>query len=181
MKRLKPIIRWMGGKSQLIDELFRHLPYSRFNTYYEPFVGGGALLFKLLPKRAVINDINVELINLYDVIKNNPKELIQHYKATHINDKDYYSKIRKIDKSTLSNIERASVFLFIKKCCFNGVERYNSKGEFNVSFSYPSSIDLNIQLIKDIYLYFNRNDITILNDSYLNVTKSCKEGDFCLF
>ena len=100
MLKGKPFVKWAGGKRSIVDKLIKLSPYD-FDTYYEPFVGGGALLFELSPKKAVINDYNEELINVYNCIKNENKfismcnELNKH-EANH--SEDYYYKIRDLDK-----------------------------------------------------------------------------------
>jgi DNA adenine methylase len=132
-----PFLKWAGGKRQLISQMNKYFP-KKFNKYIEPFVGGGAVLFYLKPKFSIIIDINKELINCYKVIKNNVKELIELLK-THKNEKNYYYKIRALDRdkekfNELSNVERASRLIYLNRCCYNGLYRVNSKGEFNVPF-----------------------------------------------
>lgn len=107
-----PFLKWVGGKRQLIPTIKKRLPKGLSNcSYYEPFIGGGALLFELQPKRAIINDYNEELINVYKVIRDNPDELIEDLKK-HENTADYFYEIRAIDRKpsfkNLSKIERAS-------------------------------------------------------------------------
>jgi len=132
-----PFLKWAGGKRQLISQMNKYFPRN-FNKYIEPFVGGGAVLFYLRPKFSIIMDINKELINCYKVIKNNVKELIELLK-THKNDKDYYYNIRALDRDDekfvkLSDIEKASRMIYLNRCCYNGLYRVNSKGQFNVPF-----------------------------------------------
>jgi len=132
-----PFLKWAGGKRQLISQMHRYFP-KNFNKYIEPFIGGGAVFFYLKPKFSIIIDINEELINCYKVVKNNVKELIELLK-TRKNEKNYYYKIRALDRNLekydkLSNIEKASRMIYLNKCCYNGLYRVNSKGEFNVPF-----------------------------------------------
>ncbi|MHA1897198.1 MAG: DNA adenine methylase, partial [Promethearchaeota archaeon] len=133
----KPFLKWAGGKRQLIPQIDPYIP-EEFNTYIEAFVGGGALFFYLLPARAVLIDINHELINTYNVIKNHVYELIESLKK-HKNTPEYYYAIRNIDRDPdkfqeLSDIEKASRTIYMNKCCYNGLYRVNSKGQFNVPF-----------------------------------------------
>lgn len=135
----KPFVKWVGGKRQLLEQ-FRKLnlyPPERFDvrtgTYYEPFVGGGAVFFDLQPEKGVLSDLNRELIVTYKVIKNHVDELIASLKK-HRNDKEYYLIIRAQDPATLSDLDIASRFIFLNKTCFNGLYRVNSKGGFNVPF-----------------------------------------------
>ena len=137
-KLVVPFLKWVGGKRQLIPEIKKLLPKGVANRpYYEPFIGGGALFFDLQPKRAVINDYNEELINVYIVIRDNPNELIEDLKK-HKNTSEYFYEIRSIDRqplfNNLTNIERASRIIYLNKTCYNGLYRVNNAGEFNSPF-----------------------------------------------
>lgn len=143
-----PIVKWVGGKRQLMFELLKNLPKS-YNRYFEPFIGGGALFFELQPDHAYILDMNEELINLYSVVRDSVDELIEDLSKHEIS-KEYFLEIRNIDRteeySKLSNVERASRFIYLNRTCFNGMYRVNSKGEFNVPFGNyknPRIIDEN--------------------------------------
>lgn len=135
-KLIAPFLKWVGGKRQLMSLILEHLP-RKYTDYYEPFVGGGAVLFNLQPKKAVINDSNSELINAYNVVKDNVEELIADLK-THKNEEDYFYKIRDLDRNddfqNLSNVKRASRVIYLNKTCFNGLYRVNNAGEFNSPF-----------------------------------------------
>lgn len=150
MTHARPFIKWVGGKTQLLDEVHKSLPLDfasrQHITYVEPFVGGGAVLFWILQtypniERAVINDINPELICTYRVIKENVEELIAE--LVHIQDeyislvaedrKAYYMVNRaRFNTKMTTPIETAALFIFLNRTCFNGLYRVNSKGEFNV-------------------------------------------------
>lgn len=141
MLRGKPFVKWAGGKRQIIDKLKMYAP-DEFNTYFEPFVGGGALLFELSPKNAVINDYNKELMNVYECIKDANKfdkmcsELNKH-ETNH--SEEYYYQIRNLDRdkkkfNRIADYKRAARTLYLNKACFNGLYRVNSKNEFNVPF-----------------------------------------------
>jgi len=132
-----PFLKWAGGKRQLLSQMEKFIP-KKFNKYIEPFVGGGALFFYLLPKKAILSDNNFELINCYRVIKMKVFELIEMLKQ-HIYDKDYYYKIRALDRNidqynNLSEIEKAARTIFLNKTGYNGLYRVNQKGFFNVPF-----------------------------------------------
>lgn len=140
MYNISPFVKWAGGKGQLLDELIKRFPKS-FNGYYEPFIGGGALLLRVQPKEAHINDINKQLINIYIQLKNNPEEVIKI-----INDldnkecnKEFYYKVREKFNNKISNEifdpECAGMFIWINKHCFNGLYRVNRKGLFNVPYN----------------------------------------------
>ena len=149
-KSAKPFIKWVGGKTQLLDEVRKSLPSNLKDmkdvTYVEPFVGGGAVLFWILQEypnisRAVINDINAELICTYRAIRNNVDDLIlqlssiqSEYIALDTDArKDYYLEKRALFNSrNISEVETAALFIFLNRTCFNGLYRVNSKGAFNV-------------------------------------------------
>lgn len=173
---LKPFVKWAGGKSQLLNELLKHTP-KIFNNYLEPFIGGGALLFKLKPNSAIINDLNQELINCYNVIKFNPEDLIsdlQNYK----NEKEFYYKIRTINSLKLNSIERASRFIYLNKTCFNGLWRVNKDNQFNTPFgNYKNPNIVNEELLFSISDYLKSVDIFSL-DFQEFLLKYAKEGDF---
>ena len=131
-----PIVKWVGGKRQLMLELLKNMPKS-YNRYFEPFIGGGALFFELQPENACISDINEELINLYSVVRDNVDGLIKDLNKHEVS-KEYFLKIRSLDRKKkyqrLSNVERASRFIYLNRTCFNGLYRVNSQGQFNVPF-----------------------------------------------
>ena len=173
----KPFVKWAGGKRQLLDVLIKNVP-PKFGTYIEPFVGGGALLFELEPKRAIISDTNYELINAYRVIKDNVEELIESLK-NHVNEEDYYYKIRALDPSALTPVERASRFIYLNKTCYNGLYRENSKGEFNVPFGrYKSPKICDEDNLRSVSEFLRSADIQILHQDYRETCKLAREGDF---
>lgn len=143
--KVKPFVKWVGGKRQLLSQ-FRlrnlfppHFFDKKNNTYYEPFVGGGAVFFDLLPKKAVLFDLNKELVITYNVIKNNVEELILSLKRHKIS-KEHFLKIRSKDVSKLSDIEIASRFIYLNRTCFNGLYRVNKSGGFNVPFGQNKNL-----------------------------------------
>lgn len=138
-KKAEPFLKWAGGKSQLLEQYKEFIPRD-FNNYIEPFVGGGAVYFHLLNsgyftdgKKIVLIDSNDELINCYQVIKENVERLISMLLNSKFqNRKDIYYKIR--DENPQDQIERAARTIYLNKTCFNGLYRVNSKGKFNVPF-----------------------------------------------
>lgn len=139
---MKPFIKWAGGKTQLLKVLRVLMPQS-YNTYYEPFLGGGALLFDVLPEVAYVNDINKDLINTYNQVKYNPLSVsnfvtgLDAIHASHADPKEFYNKIREQYNKNIgvASAEQAAKFIYLNKHCFNGLYRVNSKGEFNVPFN----------------------------------------------
>ena len=175
----KPIIKWVGGKRQLLPSILERIPKT-FNQYFEPFIGGGALFFELNKKGSTISDYNKDLINLYKIVKNNPIELIEDLQK-HINSSEYYYKIRELDRtedfSSLSPIEKASRLIFLNKTCFNGLYRVNKKGQFNVpygKYKNPQWIDEE-NILKASELF---KKTKILNGDFEIIKPLIKKGDF---
>lgn len=131
-EKAKPIVKWAGGKRQMLEVLNENRPRS-FNKYIEPFVGGGALFFDLEPEEAIISDVNPELINLYRVVVENVEGLIEKLSLMK-NEEEYYYKVRALVPEELSKLDRAARMLYLNKTCFNGLYRVNKKNEFNVPF-----------------------------------------------
>lgn len=185
----KPFVKWAGGKRQIIDKLKQYIPED-YNTYYEPFVGGGALLFELSPKNAVINDYNKELINVYECIKNEKKfdamcKELNNHEAKH--SEEYYYEIRNLDKdknsfNKLADYNRAARTIYLNKACFNGLYRVNSKNEFNVPFSKKNKVNTyereNLSIISK---YLNYNDVKLLSVDFEEAVKTARKGDFIYF
>lgn len=183
-KTAKPFIKWAGGKTQLLTEIDNEIPnFIKKNqfTYIEPFVGAGAVFFWIIQKypninKAVINDINPDLMNTYQIIKENVEELIQllkiwenefHSLENNINEKKeyYYSKRKLFNKRKSDNVTQAALFIFLNRTCFNGLYRVNSKNEFNVpigSYKKPMICD--------------EENLRAVNEVLQNVTILC--GDF---
>lgn len=184
---VKPFVKWAGGKRQLVPTILaNHLPKNyNLQTYYEPFIGGGALLFSLQPKKAVINDSNAELINCYKTIKNSLDELIEDLK-NHKNNEYYYYDIRDWDREknfkSKTEVQRASRIIFLNKTCYNGLFRVNSQGQFNVPFGkYKNPNILDIAVLKAVNKYLNENQVRILNSDFQEAVKDAKRGDFIYF
>jgi len=129
---IKPIIKYAGGKSKLLPHILAELP-SNYNTYVEPFVGGGALLFALCPRQAIVADINCEIINTYVVVRDNLLELLTELDSMENTPESFYA-VRQQDPMALTAVKRATRFIYLNKTCFNGLYRENSKGQFNVPF-----------------------------------------------
>ena len=187
-KLVAPVVKWVGGKRQLLPEIKKYSP-KKFNTYFEPFVGGGAVLFELQPKQAVINDINKELINLYSVIQNNVEELIDKLSDTNVysNTSECYYRIRELDRepkkyNKLTGIDRAARVLYLNKTCYNGLYRVNSMGEFNSPFgSYKNPNIVNEITLRAVHKYFNESNIKFLNGDFEKTVKNAKKDDFVYF
>ena len=132
---MRPFVKWAGGKTKLLKQLSHFFPDFK-GTYFEPFLGGGAVFFHLKPERAILSDSNSELINLFQIIKDNPKKLMKKLDdhQPNVQDKDYFLDIRSWNLDNLDSIDMAARTIFLNKTCFNGLYRVNSKGQFNVPF-----------------------------------------------
>ena len=185
----KPCVKWAGGKRQIIDKLKQYIP-DEFNTYYEPFVGGGALLFELSPKNAVINDSNKELMNVYSVLCNEEKfkkmcSVLNSYEANH--SEDFFYELRNKDRNKktfnrLSDYTRAARTIYLNKACFNGLYRVNSKDEFNVPFGKKTKVNTydgsNLITVSN---YLTMNNVKIQCVDFEESVKTAKKGDFVYF
>ncbi len=184
----KPFVKWAGGKTQILEKIIKYMP-KKYNTYYEPFLGGGAVLFNLKPVCAVIADTNIELMKAYSCFKNDfsYNKLIDKLIEYEVNHSDkFYYKLRAFDRADeykkLKDYEIAARMIYLNKACFNGLYRVNSKGNFNV----PSGKKKNVRAydkenFDSIYEYFKNSDITILTDDFEKVVESAKAGDFVYF
>lgn len=185
----KPFVKWAGGKRQIIAKLKSLIPVD-YNTYYEPFVGGGALLFELSPERAVINDYNHELINVYKVLcdKEKFKQMCKVLNAHETNhNEEYYYEIRNKDRNKksfnrLADYTKAARTIYLNKACFNGLYRVNSKNEFNVPFGKKTKVNTyegsNLITVSN---YLTMNNVTILSVDFEESVKDAKKGDFIYF
>lgn len=185
-KLVSPFVKWVGGKRQLIPEIKTLLPekFGSYN-YMEPFVGGGAVLFEFQPTKAIINDYNAELINCYEVIRDNVGELVADLKK-HKNEEKYFYELRALDRDNkitdLSKIKRASRIIYLNKTCFNGLYRVNSAGEFNSPFGrYKNPNIVNEPVLKAVSNYLKTNDITIVNGDYESIIKKAGKKTFIYF
>ncbi len=177
-----PVVKWAGGKRQLLSELTQRLPNS-YNRYFEPFIGGGALFFELAPQDAYISDINPELINLYKVIRDDVGALIRDL-SSHENSPEYYTEIRAWDRAenyaNVSNVRKASRFIYLNKTCFNGLYRVNSKGHFNVPFGrYTNPNVLNANALYAASDVLQSTQIECAN--FDNILNYVKKDDFVYF
>ena len=180
-KKLKPVLKWVGGKRQLL-KTFEPLFPTSFDFYAEPFVGGGAVFLHLSPDNALISDINKDIINLYQIIKDDIDGLLSTM-SQFSNDKECYYNTKAWDKDpnfeSRSSVEKAARTLFLNRTCFNGVYRVNQKGYFNVPFGrYKHPLDLDTQNLYALNAYFNEKNITFKNYSYEYTLKELPENSF---
>ena len=178
-KTIKPFVGWAGGKSQLLPEIETEIKRAgQFDTYYEPFVGGGAVLFDLLPQKAVINDYNEELINAYRTIRDDLPNLLAELSKLH-NSKDDFYEIRAWDRepdyANLSKAKKAARFIYLTKTCFNSLYRVNRKGYFNTPYGRKRNIQIVDQdNLTAISQYLNDNEVAITSGDFAKVLAQVK-------
>ncbi|MCI5873546.1 MAG: DNA adenine methylase [Clostridiales bacterium] len=178
-----PFVKWAGGKRQLIPQIRERMP-KQYNNYYEPFVGGGAVIFELLPENALINDINRALINAYQMICEYPQKFLHEINRLDAemweDGKEYYYSLRehyndKLMKSEF-DVELAALFVFINKHCFNGLYRVNGKGLFNVPYNNSRRNSVDEKSIMEISEFLK--DVTIISGDFEVACEGAGEGDF---
>ena len=177
-----PVVKWVGGKRQLLPQILPLIP-KRMTAYCEPFLGGGAVLFALQPKRALVNDLNQDLITVYRVIKEDADALIEHL-SRHENTPEYFYRIRDLDRdkeayAAMSDVEKASRLLYLNKTCYNGLFRVNASGAFNSPYGhYRRPNIVNEQTIRGVSRYFNSCDITFFSEDFAAVLDRVPRGGF---
>lgn len=182
---LKPVLKWAGGKRQLIKYIKNDYP-QKFNNYFEPFIGGGSVFFDLQPKKKTyINDFNPEIINVYEIIKNSPNELIQKLEKHNKNhSKEYYYTIRNLDRdevafSHIDNISKAARTIYLNRTCYNGLFRVNRKGYFNTPMGrYVNPLICDKDNIMNVSSYFNSSKINFSCGDFSKILSKAKEKDF---
>jgi len=183
----KPFVKWAGGKRQLIPQIEKHLP-EKFSSYFEPFLGGGALLFHLLSEnknlKGYVSDLNSDLILAYVTIRENLdgllKSLQKHSDNYFSDSKSYYYSVRETNPN--SQIEKVSRLLFMNRTCFNGLYRVNSKGKFNVPLGrYSNPNIVQEENLRSVNQFLNHNKIIIKCQDFSSTVEKIKKGDFVYF
>jgi DNA adenine methylase len=183
----KPFVKWAGGKRQLIPELTKHLP-KKFDSYYEPFLGGGALLFHLLYEKpdlkCQVSDLNPDLILSYITIRDKIDDLIKslknHSDRYFKDSKSYYYSVREVNPK--NQVEKVARLLFLNKTCFNGLYRVNSKGKFNVPLGrYSNPNIVQEENLRAVHQFLVQNKIMIKCQDFSSTVEKAKKGDFVYF
>lgn len=180
--RLTPVVKWAGGKRQLLSDIMPFIP-ERYAAYCEPFLGGGAVLFALQPEAAIVNDINADLIQTYEVIRDQVEDLISALEA-HVNEADHYYRVRRWDREhefyvRLGRVERAARIIYLNKTCYNGLFRVNNAGEFNTPFGrYKNPDFVNATNLRKVSQYLQRAQITFRSGDYFALLSEIKSDDF---
>lgn len=173
----KPLLKWAGGKGQLLSELLPLVPHDFSGSYIEPFFGGGALFFALQPSRAILADCNPELINLYQQVADYPEAVLDVLATLKNSERDYYST-RALDWTKLSPVDAAARTIYLNKTCYNGLYRVNRQGQFNTPYGRylnPKIADRETILAASNAL----KQATIVAGNYKTVLHNfAKSGDF---
>jgi DNA adenine methylase len=177
----RPFLKWVGGKTQLINELLKRTPPS-FNRYYEPFVGGGALFFRLYQekrlKTATLNDLNQELIDTYTAIRDDCEAVIQLLQ-TYAYNKEFFYQLRPQQPHELAPVARAARMIYLNKTCYNGLYRVNRKGEFNVPFgSYKTPNYCDAENLRAVSRALRHVTLTCVS---FEKTRKARKGDLVYF
>ena len=170
--QLKPFLKWVGGKSDILNKMEKYFPSDNNITYIEPFLGGGSVLLNNLEKHYsnyIVSDINKNLILTWNVVKNNVIKLIDELKKLEDknNKEDYYLIRTKYNETTLNDIETAAYFIYLNKTCFRGIYRVNKNNEFNVPYGNYKNVDFNYNNL--INVSKNIQNVSFINDDYKNV------------
>lgn len=183
-KPVLPVLKWAGGKRQLLKSLLPLLPENISSCpYCEPFVGGAALLLQLQPRQAWINDINADLILVYKVIRDHVDEVIAELKQ-YRNNPDFFYALRDLDRDqtvflNLSEVKKAARVLYLNKTCYNGLYRVNHSGEFNTPFgNYRRPNIVNEAGLRACAAYFNRAEIHFSCSDYASVLRKARANTF---
>lgn len=189
----RPFLKWAGGKRQLLKYLEKYLPEA-WKTYHEPFLGAAALLFHLRPVRAVINDLNQDLILCYEVVRDHLSELQSelekhqhlHQAAGPAGARDYFYSVRALDRqpgfSGASKVSRAARMMYLNKTCYNGLYRVNRRGQFNVPYgNYKNPRILDVDNLRRVHAFLKQNNIRLKNTQFDRAAKHAREGDLVYF
>jgi len=171
-KQAKPFLRWAGGKRWLLSQLESMVDIDQFNSYHEPFIGGGSVFFKFAPEISFISDSNEWLIDTYNSIKENPQEIIK-YLDKFKKDKEHYYKIRKINYT--NQFKRSAQFIYLNQMSFNGIFRVNLSGKYNVPYGNREKYNFDYENIISVSSALQNTQIS--HSDFSKTIENVKEGD----
>lgn len=183
---MKPFVKWAGGKTQLLDDIKNNTP-KKYNTYYEPFLGGGAVFLELKPEKAIVSDVNPQLINAYVSIKNSVNDLmeaIDNIDKGETCSKEMYYNVREryndFIREGVDSVEASAFMIWLNHHCFNGLYRTNKQGFFNTPWNKTEKVIPSYERdnLLEISAFLNNNDITIICEDYKTVLERPEKGDF---
>lgn len=179
MQRAAPFLRWAGGKQSLCKHLFRFVPqHNKNTTYWEPFLGGGALFFALDISRAVLSDLNPHLIECYKAVRRHPKLVHEKiYEHGQRNSENYYYQVREFFNEADPGVDRAAAFIYLNKASYNGIYRVNQKGKYNVPYGRkePPALPSEPELLK---ISRALKHVKLKIGSFETIVVNAKKGDF---
>ena len=174
----KPFLKWAGGKTQLLPEIYKLFP-KNFNRYHEPFVGGGAVFFGLNPRLCTLSDVNGDLINTYTTIRDDVEGLIEELRK-HRAEEKYYYQMRSLKVANLNDTEAAARIIYLNRTCFNGLYRVNRRGEFNVPFGkYANPTICNADNLRRVSE--NLQGVSLRNESVFQISRRVRRNDLVYF
>ena len=182
---VKPVVQWAGGKRQLLNTIRPLLP-KNVNKYCEPFLGGGAVFFDLQPKKAILNDVNGDLMRVYRVIRDNVNELIKTLEQFE-NTPEMFYRVRDWDKNrqayeSRSDVEKAARVIYLNRTCFRSLYRVNKAGQFNTPFGYRKNPNIvNAPVLRAVSDYFNASDITFSTVDFASGLQNIDTDTFVYF
>lgn len=175
---VRPFLKWAGGKTQLLEQIFARFP-ARYNRYHEPFLGGGAVFFALQPQRAVLSDVNQDLVQAYQAIRDDAEGVIAQL-LRHRADPEYFYKIRAQKSHRLKATASAARTIYLNRTCFNGLYRVNQQGQFNVPYGRYNNPKIcnhqNILAVSQIL-----QGATLRHQSFENIGRQIRRGDLVYF
>lgn len=169
---MAPFLKWPGGKRRLLPQILPFVPQT-FGQYIEPFAGGAAMFFALNPQKALLSDLNSDLISCYVILRDNPEALMKELNNMRNSEVDYY-RVRA--SSPRGSIKRAARFIYLCRLSFNGIHRYNQRGQFNVPYGYKSHLTI-YDPDKLLACSARLQSAKIKNQSYLKSIANAKAGD----
>lgn len=179
---VSPVVKWVGGKRQLLGDITPLMP-RQISMYCEPFLGGGAVLFSRQPENAIVNDLNSELMLVYEVVRDNVEALIVSLQR-HENTAEYFYRLRDLDRDKesyreLSKVEKASRIIYLNKTCYNGLFRVNASGEFNSPFGhYKNPNIVNESVLRAVSNYLFSSNVQLFNEDFAVTLQRVPRGGF---
>lgn len=176
--RPKPFLKWAGGKSKLLPDIMARFP-ERFGRYHEPFLGGGAVFFALGPRRAILSDVNAELVGAYKALRDDVQGVIRALQRHRVTEEHYY-RVRAMTRDGLTVVESAARMIYLNRTCYNGLYRVNRKGEFNVPYGRYDNPNIcqeeNLLRVSEAL-----RGVDILHSEVFGVALRAKRGDLVYF
>ncbi|MFC1609938.1 DNA adenine methylase [Myxococcota bacterium] len=176
--RPKPFLKWAGGKGKLVPQILDRFP-EHFGRYHEPFLGGGAVFFALAPRKAVLSDVNGDLIATYCAIRDRVEQVMAKLRQHQPTEEHFYN-VRALESGRLSPIEAAARTIFLNRTCFNGLYRVNRRGQFNVPFGrYTNPKICNADNLRAVSEALQNVDIR--SESVFDIGRRVRRGDLVYF